>query len=69
MSHVLTNNEQAGSRFTEDELLEILGICQKVFDEEESEIPDGVEDRKMDKIPNKLLGAKKGKKKVAKRKV
>jgi hypothetical protein len=40
-----------------------------VFDEEESEIPDGVEDRKMDKIPNKLLGAKKGKRKVAKRKV
>jgi hypothetical protein len=40
-----------------------------VFDEEEAEIPDGVETMKMDKIPNKLLGAKKTKRKVARRKV
>jgi len=59
---------QAGSRFTEEELLDILTICQGVFDEEEAEIPDGVEDMKMDKIPNKLLGAKKAKRKVARRK-
>jgi hypothetical protein len=38
-----------------------------VFEEEEAEIPDGVEDIKMPKIDNKLLGAKKGKRR-AKRK-
>jgi len=46
-----------------------LHICQKVFDEEEAEIPEGVEDMKMERIPNKLLGAKKGKRRVARRKV
>jgi hypothetical protein len=39
-----------------------------VFDEEEAQIPAGVEDQKMDKIANKLLGAKKGKRKVVRRK-
>lgn len=65
---VLTVVAQAGSRFSEEELLDILGICQGVFDEEEAEIPDGVENMKMDKIPNKLLGAKKAKRKVTRRK-
>jgi hypothetical protein len=37
-----------------------------VFDEEEAEIPDGVEDMRMDKIPNKLLGARKTKRRVKK---
>ncbi|KAF2832481.1 hypothetical protein CC86DRAFT_89962 [Ophiobolus disseminans] len=60
--------EEAGSRFSEEELLDILSICQAVFDEDEVEIPEGVESMKMDKIPNKLLGAKKAKRKVARRK-
>ncbi|KAF2024300.1 hypothetical protein EK21DRAFT_94193 [Setomelanomma holmii] len=60
--------EEAGSRFTEDELHDILSICQTVFDEEESDIPEGVEDQEMEKITNKLLGAKKAKRKVGKRK-
>jgi len=39
-----------------------------VFDEEEGNIPEGVEDVEMPKIANKLLGANKKKRKV-KRKV
>jgi hypothetical protein len=60
---------QAGTRFTEDELHDILEIIKGVFDEEESDIPKGVENQRMDKIPNKLLGARKGKRKVTKRNV
>ncbi|KAF2846569.1 hypothetical protein T440DRAFT_541266, partial [Plenodomus tracheiphilus IPT5] len=56
--------EEAGSRFTEDELHDILAITQQVFDEEEASIPVGVEDMKMDKIPNKLLGASRKRRKV-----
>ena len=56
-----------GSRFNEDQLHDILTIIQEVFDEEEAAIPAGVEDQEMEKIPNKLLGARKGKRKVAKR--
>jgi hypothetical protein len=59
---------QAGTRFTEDELHDILTISQGVFDEEEAEIPAGVEDMRMDKIANKLLGAKKIKKRAVGRK-
>jgi hypothetical protein len=36
-----------------------------VFDEEESMIPRGVEDVHMEKIANKLLGARKGKRRGA----
>jgi hypothetical protein len=49
-------------------LHDILGIIQQVFDEEEASIPAGVEYRHMEKIPNKLLGANKKRRKV-KRKV
>lgn len=59
---------KAGSRFSEDDLLDILNTCQAVFDEEEAEIPDGAEFMKMERIPNKLLGAKKTKRKVPKKK-
>jgi hypothetical protein len=45
-----------------------LAISQGVFDEEEAEIPAGVEDMRMDKIANKLLGAKKIKKRAVGRK-
>jgi hypothetical protein len=45
-----------------------LSISQGVFDEEEAEIPAGVEDMRMDKIANKLLGAKKIKKRAVARK-
>jgi hypothetical protein len=59
---------KAGTRFSEDELHDILTISQGVFDEEEAEIPVGVEDVRMDKIANKLLGAKKIKKRAVGRK-
>jgi hypothetical protein len=39
-----------------------------VFDEEEAAIPAGVEDMRMEKIPNKLLGARKAKRRIAKKK-
>lgn len=47
---------------------DILATINAVFDEEESAIPEGAEDQKMEKLPNKLLGASKKKRKV-KRKV
>jgi hypothetical protein len=66
---VLTDNQnQAGTRFSEEELNDILEIIQGVFDEDEAQIPAGVEDMHMEKIANKLLGASKKKRKV-KRKV
>jgi hypothetical protein len=64
---VLTR-DQAGTRFSEDDLHEILAIITRVFDEEEASIPAGVEDKDLPKIANKLLGASKKKRKV-KRKV
>ncbi|PVI04953.1 hypothetical protein DM02DRAFT_134400 [Periconia macrospinosa] len=39
--------EEAGVRFTEDELEDILGILARVFDEEESGIREGVEEEKL----------------------
>ncbi|KAH3940421.1 hypothetical protein HBI81_019230 [Parastagonospora nodorum] len=61
--------EEANSRFTDDQLHEILAKCQQVFDEEEAEIPDGVEDIQMAKVKDKLLGAaKKGRKKGGRKK-
>jgi hypothetical protein len=45
-----------------------LEISQRVFDEEEAQIPDGVENVRMEKITNKLLGAKKLKRRVARKK-
>lgn len=59
--------EEAGSRFTEDELHDILSIIQGVFDEQEAEIPEGVENQVMEKIPNKMLGASKKRKKAKRR--
>jgi hypothetical protein len=40
-----------------------------VFEEDEAEIPDGIEDKDMEKIPNKLLGARKGKRRGPKKRV
>jgi hypothetical protein len=67
-SGVLTSAIQAGTRFTEDELHDILNICQAVFDEEEGQIPAGVEDMQMEKIANKLLGARKTRRRGGKKK-
>lgn len=47
----------------------MLAIIQQVFDEEEAQIPEGVEDVEMPKIANKLLGAANKKKRKVKRKV
>jgi hypothetical protein len=59
--------EEAGARFTEDELHDILTLIQQVFDEEEESIPKGVEDMHMEKISNKLLGANKKRRKAKKK--
>ncbi|EOA87914.1 hypothetical protein ACJQWK_08186 [Exserohilum turcicum] len=61
--------EEAGTRFTENELHDMLAIIQQVFDEEEAQIPHGVEDMEMPKITNKLLGAANKKRRKVKRKV
>lgn len=58
---------QADSRFTEDQLQDILARITAVFDEEEASIPGGVEDEVLPKIENKLLGAAKKKKKAKRR--
>lgn len=47
----------------------MLAIIQQVFDEEEAQIPHGVEDMEMPKITNKLLGAANKKRRKVKRKV
>lgn len=59
--------EEAGSRFSEDQLYEILLIIHQVFGEEEAGIPEGVEHQVMEKIPSKLLGASKKRRKVKRR--
>ncbi|KAF2621949.1 hypothetical protein BU25DRAFT_415640 [Macroventuria anomochaeta] len=59
--------EEAGTRFSEQQLSEILSIITQVFEEEEASIPAGVEDAELPKIQNKLLGASKKKKKVKRR--
>lgn len=59
---------QAGTRFTEEQLLDILEICRAVFEEDEAEIPDDAEFKYIEPIPNKLLGARKTKKKGGTRK-
>ncbi|KAL5118750.1 hypothetical protein ACEQ8H_003253 [Pleosporales sp. CAS-2024a] len=45
-----------------------LVVEEQVFDEEEADIPDGVEDMDMEKVKDKLLGAKKGKRKGGRKK-
>ncbi|OAL02170.1 hypothetical protein IQ06DRAFT_292889 [Phaeosphaeriaceae sp. SRC1lsM3a] len=60
--------EEAGTRFTEEQLLDILEICRAVFEEDEAEIPDDAEFKYIEPIPNKLLGARKTKKKGGTRK-
>jgi hypothetical protein len=47
---------QADQRFTEPQLQDILARITRVFDEEEGDIPAGVEDVEMPKVENKLLG-------------
>lgn len=44
-----------------------MDIITRVFEEEETSIPQGVEDEQLGKIDNKLLGAAKKKKKVKRR--
>jgi hypothetical protein len=58
---------QADQRFTEPQLQDILARITRVFDEEEADIPAGVEDVEMPKVENKLLGAAR-KRKVKRRK-
>jgi hypothetical protein len=58
---------QSDTRFTEDQLDEILALITHVFQEEEAAIPAGVEDQELDKIANKLLGASKKKRRVVRR--
>lgn len=58
---------QSHTRFTEEQLDEMLALINQVFEEDEAEIPDGVENQEMEKVANKLLGASKKKKKGAKK--
>jgi hypothetical protein len=59
---------QSHTRFTEEQLDEMVEIIQQVFEEEEAAIPEGVEAQEMEKISNKLLGASKKRRKGVKRK-
>ncbi|KAF2873910.1 hypothetical protein BDV95DRAFT_605376 [Massariosphaeria phaeospora] len=60
--------EEADIRFSETQLDDMLAIVQSVFDEEEAAIPAGVEDVDMEKIPNKLLGASRKRRRAVKKK-
>ncbi|KAF2133705.1 hypothetical protein P153DRAFT_380892 [Dothidotthia symphoricarpi CBS 119687] len=55
--------EEASTRFSDAEMADILSISQRVFDEEEGGIPEGVEDVQMERVGNKLLGAGGGRRK------
>jgi len=48
---------QATTRFSEEELEDVLEIIGRVFDEEEASIPKGVEDMKMAKLASTKMGA------------
>ncbi|KAF2267169.1 hypothetical protein CC78DRAFT_530971 [Lojkania enalia] len=48
--------EEAGSRFTEEQQEDILATIARVFDEEESEIPVGIEEIDMPKVPARMKG-------------
>ncbi|PSN71920.1 hypothetical protein BS50DRAFT_569516 [Corynespora cassiicola Philippines] len=54
--------EESSTRFTEEELEDILQTIQTVFDEEEASIPRGVENMEMERIPKKMLAANKNRK-------
>ena len=58
---------QADQRFSEEQLRDILARMTRVFDEEEGQIPAGVEEQEMPKVEGKLLGAAR-KRKVKRRK-
>ncbi|KAL1610051.1 hypothetical protein SLS60_001716 [Paraconiothyrium brasiliense] len=48
--------EEATTRFSEEELDDILQQLLNVFYEEEANIPAGVEDQEMEKLPDEMLG-------------
>ncbi|KAF2438019.1 hypothetical protein P171DRAFT_504911, partial [Karstenula rhodostoma CBS 690.94] len=48
--------EEATTRFSEDELDDILQQVLNVFYEEEANIPAGVENQEMEKLPDEMLG-------------
>ncbi|KAF2020145.1 hypothetical protein BU24DRAFT_459753 [Aaosphaeria arxii CBS 175.79] len=54
--------EEWDTRFSEEQMEEMVRDIAAVFDEEEGDIPTGVEDVQMERIGNKLLGAKKRRK-------
>lgn len=60
--------EESHTRFTEEQLDEMLALIKQVFEEDEAEIPAGVEDQEMEKVANKLLGASKKRRKGAAKK-
>ncbi|KAF2278950.1 uncharacterized protein EI97DRAFT_224177 [Westerdykella ornata] len=49
--------EEYHTRFTDAQLAHMLEVIRQVFEEDESSIPDGVEDLHMEKVANKLEGA------------
>ncbi|KAF1950464.1 hypothetical protein CC80DRAFT_227379 [Byssothecium circinans] len=55
--------QEANKRFTDDELYDILATITRVFDEEEADIPAGVEDLEMERVDDRMLGVTKGRKK------
>lgn len=46
----------------------MLALITQVFEEDEAEIPSGVENQEMEKVANKLLGASKKRRKGATKK-
>lgn len=67
----LTHPPKATLRFTEEQLDAMLDAIWKVFYEEEKDIPAGVENQEMDKLPDEMLGdsRRKHKRKAGRRKV
>ncbi|KAF1976860.1 hypothetical protein BU23DRAFT_551297 [Bimuria novae-zelandiae CBS 107.79] len=59
--------EEATLRFREEELDDMIDTIWRVFYEEEKDIPAGVEDQEMEKLPDEMLGDSRRKHKKAKR--
>lgn len=59
---------KATTRFTEEELDDILDTVTNVFYEEEKDIPAGVENLEMERLPEEQLGDSRRKKKGKARK-
>ncbi|KAF2732313.1 hypothetical protein EJ04DRAFT_566096 [Polyplosphaeria fusca] len=54
--------EEAGLRFTEDEMQDMLDMIREVFERGEGDVPEGAEDAAVERVPRKMKGITRKKK-------